>query len=379
MGSGGNKVDEYPQTTNTSANQQNGFEEDIEDEEEDKYEVLVGRTGCKTENEDLLICHADTGDWRKSQKSSTLLSFTKHSLKMASESSYTVFVDYYPKIEDDFRSELTKYEATPEMIERILQGFFLVADDIMDDSPLRRGKPSWFKSDGIGMIAINDSFIIESLIYSLIKKHFRSTDYYIELVEFFHKVTFQTELGQMVDLTTAPETVDLDKFSIEKHTYIVKYKTSFYSFFMPVALSFFVCGMKDKSATFDIAESILVPMGIYFQVQDDYLDLFGDVALTGKVGTDIEDNKCSWLVIKALEICSPEQKLILSENYGCKSPSNVEKVKQIYNELNIESVFKQYSAKTEQNLRKKIDEVDSAVVNSKVFTEFLDKISNRKK
>ena len=46
-------------------------------------------------------------------------------------------------------------------------------------------------------------------------------------------------------------------------------------------------------------------------LQDDFLDCFGDPAVTGKVGTDIEENKCSWLVVQALAKVSPEQKQLL--------------------------------------------------------------------
>ena len=45
--------------------------------------------------------------------------------------------------------------------------------------------------------------------------------------------------------------------------------------------------------------------------QDDYLDCYGDPAVTGKVGTDIEENKCCWLVIQALKLASPEQRKTL--------------------------------------------------------------------
>lgn len=45
--------------------------------------------------------------------------------------------------------------------------------------------------------------------------------------------------------------------------------------------------------------------------QDDYLDLFGDPSVTGKIGTDIQDNKCSWLVVQCLLRASPEQRQIL--------------------------------------------------------------------
>ena len=91
-----------------------------------------------------------------------------------------------------------------------------------------------WRQEKVGNIAINDSFMLEAAIYFLLKKHFRNESYYVDLLELFHEVrsasvtgnatlttwfqtTFQTELGQLVDLITAPEDdVDLSKFSLEK-------------------------------------------------------------------------------------------------------------------------------------------------------------------
>lgn len=67
------------------------------------------------------------------------------------------------------------------------------------------------------MIAINDSFMIGSAIYYLLKVHFRKHACYVDLVELFHDITFKTEMGQLVDLITAPEgVVDLARFSLER-------------------------------------------------------------------------------------------------------------------------------------------------------------------
>ena len=69
-----------------------------------------------------------------------------------------------------------------------LQAFFLVSDDIMDQSVTRRSQPCWFRIERVGNIAINDSFMLEAAIYHLLKAHFRSENYYVNLLELFHEV-----------------------------------------------------------------------------------------------------------------------------------------------------------------------------------------------
>ena len=90
----------------------------------------------------------------------------------------------------------------------------------------------------------------------------------------------------------------------------MKYKTAFYSFYLPVALGMIVSGITDPRL-FDQAREILMIMGEYFQVQDDFLDCYGTPEVIGKIGTDIQDNKCGWLVCKALEIVTPKQRKVL--------------------------------------------------------------------
>jgi farnesyl diphosphate synthase len=71
-------------------------------------------------------------------------------------------------------------------------------------------------------------------------------------------------------------------------------------------------------------------MGEYFQIQDDYLDCFGDPEVIGKIGTDIQDNKCTWLVVQALQRCTPAQRKVLEHNYGQWDDKKVAKVKALY-------------------------------------------------
>lgn len=262
----------------------------------------------------------------------------------------------------------------------LLQAYFLVADDIMDQSITRRGQPCWYKVPGVGDIAINDAFMLEAAIYSLLKSHFRQDSYYVDLIELFHEVTLQTELGQLLDLITAPEdSVDLNKFSLDKHSFIVIFKTAYYSFYLPVALAMYVAGVHDEK-DLKQARDILIPLGEYFQIQDDYLDNFGTPEQIGKIGTDIQDNKCSWLVNKALELVTPEQRKVLDENYGKKNSKCEAAVKQIYNDIELEKYYHEYEEKFAKEIQIKIDAVDeSRGFKKEVLTAFFKKVYKRSK
>ncbi len=250
----------------------------------------------------------------------------------------------------------------------------------MDASITRRGEPCWYRQKGVGMIAINDAFMLESSIYLILKKYFRSHPAYLDLIELFHEVTFQTELGQLCDLITAPEDdVNLNNFSMEKYTFIVIYKTAYYSFYLPVALALHYLQLATTS-NLKQAHDILIPLGEYFQIQDDYLDAFGDPAVIGKIGTDIKDNKCGWLINQALLICTPEQRALLDENYGKKDDAAEAKVKQLYHELDLQGRYQNYEETRVAEIRKLIAGVDeSEGLKKEAFESFLAKIYKRSK
>lgn len=279
-----------------------------------------------------------------------------------------------PGSEDFFRA------ATLGWMIELLQGFFLVSDDIMDSSITRRGQPCWYRKPEVGMVAINDAFMLEAAIYFLLKKHFRQEKSYIDLVELFQEVTLQTELGQLCDLLTAPEdNVNLDNFSLEKFSFIVIYKTAYYSFYLPVALALHHAGYATPE-NLKQAHDILIPMGEYFQAQDDYLDAFADPSVLGKIGTDIKDNKCSWLVNQALKLVNPEQRKLLNENYGRKDDECEKRVKELYSELDLKGVYEKFEEERVSDLKQKIAAVDeSQGLKKQVFEEFLRKIYKRSK
>jgi farnesyl diphosphate synthase len=199
-------------------------------------------------------------------------------------------------------------------------------------------------------------------------------------------------MGQLIDLITAPEDrVDLRKFSPERHRLIVIYKTAYYSFYLPVASAMLLSRIPETYTVhaeslaiirpYDIAQSILIPLGEYFQIQDDFLDFAGTPEQIGKIGTDILDNKCSWVINTALKVASPEQRRSLDENYGRKDAEKEKKVKEIFEELDIRKLYAEYEETAVASLKQKnsqVVEVDGGL-KREVFESFLSKIYRRTK
>ncbi len=263
-----------------------------------------------------------------------------------------------------------------------LQAFFLVADDKMDSSVTRRGKPCWYRVPGVGNTAINDAFVLESQIYCIVREYFRGKPCYGALLDLFHETTMQTEVGQLLDLTTQPieGPVDLNLFTLDRYKRIVKYKTAFYTFYLPMALGLVHQGITDP-AVLRQTQDICLQMGEYFQIQDDYLDAYGAPEVIGKIGTDIQDKKCSWLVVQAMALASPEQLATIKADYGIDDEAKIASIKGIYRALGLEQVFKDYEEKSYQELSAAIAAFDpegASGVPRQVFTEMLAKIYKRK-
>ncbi|CAI7732421.1 unnamed protein product [Closterium sp. NIES-54] len=280
----------------------------------------------------------------------------------------------FDKLSDD---EVFKASAVGWCIEW-LQAYFLVVDDIMDSSITRRGQPCWYRMDKVGMIAINDGVLLNSHIFLILRRHFSSHPAYTRLLDLFNEVTYQTACGQMLDLITTPEgEVDLNKYTMSTYLKIVQYKTAYYSFYLPVATALILAGVEDAALAAQ-AREILVVMGTYFQVQDDVLDCYGDPAVIGKVGTDIEDTKCSWLVVQALQRATQEQRQIIESNYGKKDEKCVAVIKQLYTEMKLQDAFAEYEKESHASITAAIAQVESAPLRE-ALTSFLKKIYKRQK
>jgi farnesyl diphosphate synthase len=172
-----------------------------------------------------------------------------------------------------------------------------------------------------------------------------------------------------------------------RHSLIVIYKTAFYSFYLPVALAMHVCGIPAASLSatdpYKLAHEILIPLGEYFQVQDDFLDFGGTPEQIGKIGTDILDNKCSWCINTALAVATPAQRKVLDENYGRKDAAKEAKVKEVFEQVEIRRRYDEYEQGAYERINSLIQTIPANAKNGElkreVFTSFLGKIYKRQK
>ncbi|VAH52849.1 unnamed protein product [Triticum turgidum subsp. durum] len=258
-----------------------------------------------------------------------------------------------------------------------LQASALVMDDITDNAYTRRDNLCWYKLPTVGLSAINDGVLLKCHVQAIIKRYFKEKFYFMELMELWNEIGLQTAMGQMLDLiTTHTGAKDLARYRIQGYRRIVKYKTSYYSFYLPVACALLLNGV--KLSDYVELKNVLIEMGVYFQIQDDYLDCFGDPQVIGKVGTDIEDYKCSWLIVQAMELANENEMKILYENYGKSCPECVAAVKNVYKELDLQDIFLEYESRVYKHLVSTIDaEPDRAI--REILKIFLKKIYRRKK
>merc|ERR1719343_699320 len=125
-----------------------------------------------------------------------------------------------------------------------LQACMLMADDMMDGSLTRRGDDCWYRLSDVGLLNTTDFLMIEMFVYKVLKRHFGQDEHYMWLVDLFLETTFQTEVGQLTD--SICQNCTLMELTKDRWTHIVKYKTAFYSFYLPVALAMVVAGVRSQ-------------------------------------------------------------------------------------------------------------------------------------
>ncbi|XP_055309726.1 farnesyl pyrophosphate synthase-like [Sitodiplosis mosellana] len=253
----------------------------------------------------------------------------------------------------------------------LLQSVFLMSDDIIDRSQIRRNRLCWYKLDDVQSIAVNDILMIENGCYFILKRFFSHLSCYTNMFELFHETAMNTFVGQSLDFQIAND--GIEHFSMDKHISMSNHKTSHFAFYTPIALPMLLAGYENAKIFGDI-KTICYELGHFYQSQNDFLDCFSESGVLKKPGTDIEDGKCTWLAVTAMEHASDEQKAILKKCYAKNDPECIDQVKQIYNDLELSEVYSQYEENTYNRIKKKIKQFSHV---HKLPHQFLLKTLNR--
>ncbi|XP_054737649.1 farnesyl pyrophosphate synthase-like [Anastrepha obliqua] len=255
----------------------------------------------------------------------------------------------------------------------LLHSVILITDDIIDKGIKRRGQLCWYKLEDVGFNAVNDALMIENGIYKLLKKHFRHLDCYVDLVELFCQSIFKYMTGQSMDMLAGGRSVTT--FTRDLYDEIVKTKTASYYFYLPMAVALHLANVKDQKV-FSECEAIAIELGNFYQIQNDFLDCFASPDFTAKIGTDIEANKCTWLAVACMELANPEQKSLMEECYGQSDPQKIARVKRLYEELNIPSLYAKHEEETYNRIKILIQQA-SVKMPREALQEILNAVNRR--
>ncbi|XP_071562435.1 farnesyl pyrophosphate synthase-like [Temnothorax nylanderi] len=255
--------------------------------------------------------------------------------------------------------------------------FGIILDDIMDRSLVRRGRPCWYRYNDIGEAAANDGFFVENAIYYIIRKHFSCKECYVNLLEVFQEIIFKTTAGQCLDMlsTNFGKKPDLDPFTMDRYKSIIECKTAYCTYVLPVTAAMHFAGIKDPEMLKQ-ATPVLLEIGRFFQIQDDYLSCFGNPEICGKDDTDIQEGKCTWFIVVALQRATPEQRKILEECYGVSDPEKIRRVRQLFTDLNLLDAYSTFEEETYKLINVHIQQISCGLPHN-LFLDLLGQIYRR--
>ncbi len=209
----------------------------------------------------------------------------------------------------------------------LFHNFTLVHDDIMDKAPLRRGKATVHEKYGEATALLAGDVMLV-VAYDYLNK--MNPAHAQRIIYLFNKTAREVCEGQQLDMDFEQK----ENVSLGDYLHMITLKTS-----VLLAASLQIGAILGGSGTgnqrhlYEFGKKL----GIAFQVQDDYLDAFGDPARFGKQpGGDIMANKKTFLMIHALETASAGQQRELRRLMAENPSDKVEKTLAIFNECGVD-------------------------------------------
>ena len=239
----------------------------------------------------------------------------------------------------------------PAIAIEVFHNFTLLHDDIMDEAPVRRGKSTvhtkW--NENVAILS-GDAMLIQSYQYlSELPK-----ESLIECLSEFNTMALKVCEGQQYDMDFEIQA----EVDLKSYLKMIEYKTAVL-LGTSLKMGAIIGGGAKKEA--DNLYEFGCKIGIAFQLKDDLLDVFGDTNTFGKqLGGDIIANKKTCLYLKALSLSDSNEKMELVNLYSSEtinSTEKVEKVKQIYSSLEIETHINELINEYYENAMKSLNAI----------------------
>ena len=234
-------------------------------------------------------------------------------------------------ISTDIFSGSPKKALNAALAGEVFHNFSLVHDDIMDSADLRRGNTTVHKKwDNSTAILSGDVMLI--LAYQIFENY--EPNIFVPMATLFSKTAIKVCEGQQLD-------IDFEKkqeISFDEYLLMITYKTAeLIGVAMKMGAIIANATTADQEKIYEFGKNL----GIAFQLQDDYLDCFGNENDFGKkIGGDIIGKKKTFLYIKTLELLSGNEKSNFISLYNSPYDNSKDKitlVKDMYNKYNIEN------------------------------------------
>ena len=234
----------------------------------------------------------------------------------------------------------------------VFHNFSLVHDDIMDEAPLRRGNQTVHQKWDLST-AILSGDVMLILAYQLFENY--NKNIFVALAKLFSKTAVEVCEGQQLDIDFSK----LNDINSTKYLNMVELKTAvLIGASMKMGAIVAKASDNEQENIYEFGKNL----GIAFQIQDDFLDSFGDEKKFGKViGGDIIENKKTLLYVKSMEIFTEKDKTKLTKLYSSKhldESQKIEVVKELFLKYNIPSIIENEINYYTQLAFKKLDNLN---------------------
>jgi geranylgeranyl diphosphate synthase type II len=252
----------------------------------------------------------------------------------------------------------------------LFHNFSLVHDDMMDEASLRRGQPTVHtKYDANTALLVGDIMVIRAYEYlQPIQSNHLS-----KILGLFNQTAREVCEGQQLDMDYAKRT----SVSMDEYIHMITLKTSvLLAASLQMGAIIGGAGEHNCSHLYEFGKKL----GIAFQIQDDYLDAFGDAAVFGKdAGGDIKQNKKTFLLIRALETANPEQLKILNALLASDPADKVEQVLAIFKACKVDAWAADLKQKYMQEALAHLEAIAVVEARKKPLIDLANYLMNRNK